>query len=119
MDLNDPDFEEYKEAQKRYNRQEALKREGHEEAHDESRSPHGRMIGALKVMTGHFERSRAAWGDKKPAHGDWYTYGRSWVWSMRDGFWDEEVMVLLRKAFPAPDKPMIRKGYSYWGGIKA
>ncbi len=94
----------------------------------------------LDIIRAHYERSKEAWEGKGstmvadsegpgvkivPAvahfepHGDWPGFVASWLHasSDRDDIAPLEVFAELRKEFPAPAKPMIRPGSSYWGSV--
>jgi hypothetical protein len=105
---------------------EALKIEGDREAHDYSLPLGQRCRGLLRIIEAHFSRSLDAWEFHRRArggsgeHGYWHEYVASWLWA--NGYRTdapfqglELVCEELRKKYPAPEKPMIGEGRTYWG----
>jgi hypothetical protein len=109
----------------RLNRQQ-LKAEGWSEAHDEDLPLEDRCEGLLKVIEVHYHYSVESWEIARRvrwtmgAHGDFDEFAASWLWangSRNDSPFEglEPVVEALRREYPAPEKPMIGAGRTYWG----
>jgi hypothetical protein len=78
-----------------------------------------RSEGSLKLIEAHYRRSVEAWRLRR-GHGSFSEFLASWLMGERvqtDSLFAEVQPVLeaLRRKFPAPEKPRIGEGMSYWG----
>jgi hypothetical protein len=121
-----------------HEQREQLKTEAHETLSNPASTLEEKKAALLKIIRAHYERSKESWKGKGstltadrdgpgvrivPAvahfepHGDWPSFVASWLHASRDrlDIAPAEVFAELQKEFPAPAKPMIGPGRSYWG----
>jgi hypothetical protein len=122
----DPDAEGVPYTQWKAYQLEQLISEGDHEAHNADLPLEARCRGLLKIIEAHFWRSYKAWEFQRRArpgmreHGNWPEFISSWLWANsyrtdRPFQGLAPVCEALRKEYPAPGRPMIGEGRTYWG----
>jgi hypothetical protein len=105
---------------------EQLQAESWHEAHNADQPMEARCHGLLQVIEFFYWRSLESWEIARRirwtmgAHGNFSEFVASWLWS--NGYRTDPafaglgpILEALRQEYPAPARPMIGEGRSYWG----